>query len=88
MHLTFLRPIALYGAETWPLKKTEEQRMAVFEKEVLRNIFWAYFNAQTNECRKLHNDELQSLFQRPNVLKEIDIRRLVGQDMPGGSMIR
>ncbi|VVC38751.1 Reverse transcriptase domain [Cinara cedri] len=66
-----------YGAETWPLRKTEERRIAVFERKVLRKIYGAYFDVLTNEWRKLHNEELQSLFQRPDILKEIKKRRLV-----------
>jgi hypothetical protein len=77
MYLTLLRPIVLYGAETWPLRKTEERRMPVFERKILRKIYGAYFDVLTNEWRKLHNDELQSLFQRPDVLKEIKKRWLV-----------
>jgi len=71
MYLTLLKPITLCGAETWPLRKIEEQRMVVFERKVLRKMYGTYFNAQTNEWRKLHNDELQSFFQRPNIPKEI-----------------
>jgi len=77
MYLTLLRPIVLYGAETWSLRKTEELRLAVFERKVPRKIYGAHFDAQTNEWRRLHNDELQSLFQRPNIIKEIKKRRLV-----------
>ncbi|KAL4143757.1 hypothetical protein QTP88_006044 [Uroleucon formosanum] len=71
MYLTLLRPIVLYGAETWPLRKTEERRMAVFERKILRKIYGTYFDVLTNEWRKLQNEELQSLFQRPDILKEI-----------------
>jgi len=31
---------------------------------------------QTNKWRKLHNEELQRLFQRPNIVREIVKRRL------------
>lgn len=47
MYLTLLRSIALYGAEAWPLRKTKEQRMIVFERKVLRKNYEAHFNAQT-----------------------------------------
>jgi len=43
------------------LRNTEELRMAVLERKVLRKIYGTYFDVQTNEWRKLHNDELQSL---------------------------
>lgn len=41
MYLTSLRPIVLYGAETQSLRKTEKQRMAVFERKILRKMFGA-----------------------------------------------
>jgi len=72
-----LRPIVLYGAETWPLRKTEERRMAVFVRKILRKMYGAYFDVLTNEWRKLHNNEMQSFFQRPDILKEIKKRRIV-----------
>lgn len=62
MYLTLLRPFVRYEAETWPLRKTEEQRMAVFDRKILRKIYGTYFDVLTNEWRKLHDDELQSLF--------------------------
>ncbi|KAF0753170.1 ribosome biogenesis protein TSR3 isoform X1 [Aphis craccivora] len=31
MYMTLLRPIVLYGSETWALRKAEEQRLGVFE---------------------------------------------------------
>ncbi|VVC24729.1 Hypothetical protein CINCED_3A009682 [Cinara cedri] len=65
------KPIVLYGAEIWPLRKTEERRIAVFERKVFKKMYGAYFDVLTNEWRKLHNEELQSLFQRPDILKEI-----------------
>jgi hypothetical protein len=49
MYLTLLRPIILYGTETWPLRNTEERRMAVFERKILRKIYGAYFDVLTNE---------------------------------------
>ncbi|VVC27049.1 Hypothetical protein CINCED_3A010486, partial [Cinara cedri] len=75
MYLTLLRPIVLYGTETWPLRKTEERRITVFERKVLRKMYGAYFDVLANEWRKLHNEELQSLFQRPDILKEIKKKR-------------
>lgn len=75
--LIFLRPIALYRANTWPLRKTEEQRVTIFERKVLRKMYGTHLDAQTNKWRIIHNDELQSLFQWPNWLKKIGKRKLM-----------
>jgi hypothetical protein len=49
MYMTLLRPIAMYGSETWELRKAEEQRLGVFERKVLRKIYGQVFDNQTNE---------------------------------------
>lgn len=73
MYLTLLKPIAFYGAETWSLRKTEELRMAVFEKKIFRKMYGSPFDAQTNYWKKLGgNFPLQ------------DVRiRLVDQELTG-----
>lgn len=76
MYMTLLRPIVLYGSETWALRKTEESRLMIFERKVLRKIFGPIYDRQTSEWRKLHNVELQGLFQRPNIVREITKRKL------------
>lgn len=46
MYLNLIRPIVvLYGVEAKPLRKAEEQKMAVFERTVLRKIYVLYFGA-------------------------------------------
>jgi hypothetical protein len=36
IHKTLIRPVLLYGSETWVLTKREENQLLVFEKKVLR----------------------------------------------------
>jgi hypothetical protein len=76
MYMTLLRPIVLYDSETWALRKTEESRLMIFERKVLRKMFGPIYDRQTNEWRKLHNVELQGLFHRPNIVSEIVKRKL------------
>ncbi|KAJ4446603.1 hypothetical protein ANN_13300 [Periplaneta americana] len=56
----FTLPVDLYGCETWILTLREEQRLAVFEKKVLRKIFGTKRDEVTGEWRKLYNAELQA----------------------------
>jgi hypothetical protein len=37
IHKTLIRPVLLYGSETWVLTKREEKQLLVFERKVLRN---------------------------------------------------
>jgi len=50
-------PVVLYGCENWSLTFREEHRLRVFEKRVLRRIFWPKREEVRGEWRKLHNEE-------------------------------
>jgi hypothetical protein len=49
MYMTLLRPVVLYGLETWALRKIEELRLMIFERKVPRKIFGSIFDKQSNE---------------------------------------
>jgi hypothetical protein len=53
----------------------EEHRLRVFENRVLKRIFGP--NREEDESwRKLHNDELHSLYFSPNIVRVIKSRRM------------
>ena len=39
IHKTLIKPVLVYGAETWVLSKADELRLGVFEKKILRRIY-------------------------------------------------
>jgi hypothetical protein len=53
----------------------EELRLRVFENRVLRRIFGPK-REEDESCRKLHNDELHSLYSSPNIVRVIKSRRM------------
>jgi hypothetical protein len=59
----------MYGCETWSLTLREEHRLRVFENRVLR-IFG--HKREDGSWRKLHNDELHSLYSSPDVVRVIN----------------
>jgi hypothetical protein len=65
----------LYGCETWPLTLREEHRLRVFENCVLRRIFGPK-REEDGSWRKLHNNELHSLYSSPNIVRVIKPRRM------------
>ena len=65
----------LYGSETWSLRLKEEFRLRVFENRILRRIFGSKRN-ENGEWRRLHNEELDSLYRSPNIVRVIKSRRL------------
>jgi hypothetical protein len=53
----------------------EEHRLRVFENRVLRRIFGPK-REEDGSWRKLHNDELRSLYSSPNIVRMIKSRKL------------
>jgi hypothetical protein len=39
IYKTLIQPVLMYGAETWVLSKTDELRLGVFERKILRRIY-------------------------------------------------
>jgi hypothetical protein len=75
IYKTVTLPVVLYGYETWSLTLREEHRLRVFENTVLRRIFEPK-TEEDGSWRKLHNDELHSLYSSPNILRVIKSRRM------------
>jgi hypothetical protein len=53
----------------------DERRLRVFENRVLRNIFGPK-RVEDGSWRKLHNDELHSLYSSPNIVRVTKSRRM------------
>jgi len=39
LNITLIRPVITYGAETWPLRKSDERKLLVLERKILQTIF-------------------------------------------------
>jgi hypothetical protein len=75
IYKTVLLPVVLYGCETWSLTLREEHRLRVFENRELRRIFGPK-REEDGSWRKLHNDELHSLYSSLNIVRAIKSRRM------------
>jgi hypothetical protein len=75
IYKTVILPVVLYGCETWSLTLREEHRLRVFEKRVLNRIFGPK-REEDGLWRKLHNDELHSLYSSLNIVRVIKSRRM------------
>jgi hypothetical protein len=73
---TIILPVVLYGCETWSLILREEHRLRVFENRVLRRIFGPGRDEVKGEWRKMHNWELHNLYSSPDVIRQLNSRRL------------
>jgi len=61
----------------------EEHRLRVFENRVLRRIFGPK-REEDGSWRKLHNDELHSLYSSPNIVRVIKSGRMWWAGHGGG----
>jgi hypothetical protein len=75
IYKTVILPVVLYGCETWSLTFREEHRLRVSENRMLRKIFGPK-REEDGSWRKLHNDELRSLYSSPNIIRVIKSRRV------------
>jgi hypothetical protein len=73
IYKTVILPIVLYGCETWSLTLRGEHGLRGFENTVLR-IFGPK-REEDGSWRKLHNDELHSLYSSLNIVRVIKSRR-------------
>jgi hypothetical protein len=66
-YIKLVLPVVFYGCETWPLILREEHRLRVSENRMLRRVFGTE-REEDRTWRKLHNDELHSLYSSPNIV--------------------
>jgi hypothetical protein len=75
MYKTVILPVVLYGCDTWSLTLKEEHRLRVSENGLLRRIFGPR-REEDRSWRKLHNDELRSLYSSLNIVRVIESTRM------------
>ncbi|XP_039299202.1 uncharacterized protein LOC120355027 [Nilaparvata lugens] len=74
VYITVIRPVVLYGAETWVPTQKDEALLNVWERKILRKIYGPIFS--NGEWRIRTNQELRELFGNPDIVSEIKVRRL------------
>jgi hypothetical protein len=70
-----IKPIVVYGCETWVLKESIMQRLSVFERTMLRKIFGP---TKEDNCiwRIKTNMELDELIKQRNIINYVKSQRL------------
>jgi hypothetical protein len=76
IYKTIILPVILCRCETWSLILREEHRLRVFENRLLRRIFGPTRGEVTVDCRKLHNGELHNLYSSPEIIRQLNSRRM------------
>ena len=74
IYRTLIRPVLTYGCESWVLRKSDENLIAVFERKVLRTIFGAVREGE--RWRRKYNFELQRDYGEPDIIAVVKVQRL------------
>ena len=76
IYRTIILRVVLYECDTWLLTLREEYRLRMFENRVLRRVFGPMRGEVTGKWGKVHNEELNSLYSSPNIIRVIKSRRM------------
>jgi hypothetical protein len=76
LYTSYLRPVITYACETWSSTKGDDNRLTIFEWEVLRNIFGPIYNIKLGIFGRKKNDDLYRLYLKPNISSYIKIKRM------------
>lgn len=74
VYRTIIKPVVMYGAETWTLRKTDENLLKIWERKILRKIFGAI--REDDGWRIRTNAELEALYEGPSIVADIKSSRL------------
>lgn len=69
-----IRPVVMYGSESWRLTKADENCLSIWERKILRKVFGAV--CEEGNWRIRTNQEIYELFKDPDIVKEIKVKRL------------
>ncbi|XP_052859679.1 uncharacterized protein LOC128266927 [Anopheles cruzii] len=67
LYKTLIRPVVLYGHETWTMLEEDRRVLGVFERRVLRTIFGGV--QENGVWRRRMNHELAELYGEPSIQK-------------------
>ncbi|XP_055537199.1 uncharacterized protein LOC129725408 [Wyeomyia smithii] len=67
IYKTLIRPVVLYGHESWTMIVEDQRALAVFERKVLRTIFGG-LQMENGVWRRRMNHELQELLGKPSIV--------------------
>jgi hypothetical protein len=75
LYWSVIRPIVVYGCETWVLEESIIQRLSVFERKKLRKIFGP--TKENNGIWRIKtNVELDELIKHRNIINYVKAQRL------------
>jgi sorting nexin-29 len=74
IYKTLIKPVLMYGKETWVLSKADESHLGFFERKILRRIYGPI--CEEAILRSRYNEELYCLYDEANLVTTVKIARL------------
>lgn len=74
IYKTIIKPIVVYGCESWTMTEQQQQQLRRWERKILRKIYGPV--KEQNNWRIRSNLELEQVYKEPNIVTSIKIRRL------------
>jgi hypothetical protein len=71
IYKTLIKPVLMYGAETWDLSRADKLLLGVFERKILRRIYGPICEEAT--WRSGYNEELYRLYDETDLVKTIKV---------------
>ena len=75
LHWSAIRPIVVYGCETWVPNESVIQKLSLFERKILRKIFGST-KAANGVWRIKTNKELDELIKHRNIINYVKAQRM------------
>jgi hypothetical protein len=74
IYKTLIKPVLMFGAETWVLSKADELLLGVLERKILRRIYGPICEGVA--WRSRYNEELYRLYDETDLVTTVRITRL------------
>jgi hypothetical protein len=74
IYKTTIRPVVLYGSETWAITGKMASSLMTWETKISRKIYGPKCEQRVWRIRT--NLELQNVYRSPDIVTEIEVRRL------------
>jgi hypothetical protein len=70
---TIIRPVILYGSETWTITGKMASTLMTLERKILRKI---YGPKSEQRLWRISKPEIQTMYKSPDIVTEFKVRRL------------
>jgi hypothetical protein len=76
LYTTYLRPIAIYGCNTWATTGGDYKKLLVIERTILRKIYGPIFDDKEQKWLRRSNEDLKNLYSKEDIVQFVRSSRL------------